>query len=403
MKRTLDLRTGTPVWQAYRTPSIPAKALTRDVKADVLVVGMGISGAMMAETLASDGMSVIAIDRRGPIKGSTAATTALVQFEIDQPLSLLAGKIGKDRGERAWRRSRLALFNLKARIAELAIPCGHVERNSLYLSGNVLDPGALREEGERRRATGLQSVYLSRSALKERFGLNRAAALLSAGNLSLDPKKLAAGLFRRAAANSARFYAPVEATSFERASGKIAVATRDGPTITAATVILATGYELTDIVPARGHQIISTWAIATRRQPKALWPEEAFIWEASDPYLYMRSTDDGRVVCGGEDEEFTDEERRDALITSKSQHIARKLGRLFPKLDTKPEFAWAGSFGTTSSGLPIIGHLPRHPGVFAIMGYGGNGITFSQIASEIVRSALAGRPDRDADLFAFAK
>jgi len=37
-----------------------------------------------------------------------------------------------------------------------------------------------------------------------------------------------------------------------------------------------------------------------------------------------------------------------------------------------------------------------------VMGYGGNGITFSQIASEI-RSALAGRPDRDADLFAFAK
>ena len=117
----------------------------------------------------------------------------------------------------------------------------------------------------------------------------------------------------------------------------------------------------------------------------------------------MRATGDGRVVCGGEDEEFIDEERRDALIAEKSQRIANKLGRLFPKLDTKPEFAWTGSFGTTSSGLPIIGRLPRHPGIFAVMGYGGNGITFSQIASEIVRSALAGRPDRDADLFAFAK
>jgi glycine/D-amino acid oxidase-like deaminating enzyme len=227
--------------------------------------------------------------------------------------------------------------------------------------------------------------------------------LLSAGNLALDPKKLAAGLFRRAAVKGASFYAPVEATGFATANGKITVATRDGPTITAATVILATGYELTDIVPAGGHQIISTWAIATRPQPKTLWPEEAFIWEASDPYLYMRSTDDGRVVCGGEDEQFTDEERRDTLIAKKSQRIAKKLGRLFPNLDTEPEFAWTGSFGTTSSGLPIIDALPRHPGIFAVMGYGGNGITFSQIASEIVRSTLAGRPDRDADLFAFAK
>ena len=69
MKRTLDLRTGIPVWQAYRTPGVPTKPLTRDAKADVLVVGMGISGAMMAEALAGDGMSVIAIDRRGPDPG----------------------------------------------------------------------------------------------------------------------------------------------------------------------------------------------------------------------------------------------------------------------------------------------------------------------------------------------
>jgi glycine/D-amino acid oxidase-like deaminating enzyme len=402
MKRKLDLRTGIPVWQAYRMPGVATKPLMRDVKADVLVVGMGISGAMMAETLAADGMSVIAIDRRGPVKGSTAATTALVQFEIDQPLSLLIGKIGKDRAERAWRRSRLALFNLKARIAELAIPCGPVERNSLYLAGNVLDPGRLREEGERRRSVGLQSLYLPRAALKERFGIDRKAALLSAGNLALDPRKLAAGLFHAAAQKGARFYAPIEATEFAATNGKISVATRNGPTITAGAVVLATGYELTDIVPAGKHQVISTWAIATKPQPRALWPEETFIWEASDPYLYMRSTGDGRVICGGEDEEFTDEDRRDALIGEKSQRIAEKLGRLFPTLDTKPQFAWTGSFGTTSSGLPIIGHLPRHPGIFAVMGYGGNGITFSQIASEI-RSALAGRPDRDADLFAFAK
>jgi hypothetical protein len=37
------------------------------------------------------------------------------------------------------------------------------------------------------------------------------------------------------------------------------------------------------------------------------------------------------------------------------------------------------------------------------MGYGGNGITFSQIASEIVSSAIGGAEDSDAKLFAFAR
>ena len=54
--------------------------------------------------------------------------------------------------------------------------------------------------------------------------------------------------------------------------------------------------------------------------------EQAFIWEASDPYLYIRTTADGRVICGGEDEEFADEERRDALIGEKSRRIVARLG-----------------------------------------------------------------------------
>ena len=97
-----------------------------------------------------------------------------------------------------------------------------------------------------------------------------------------------------------------------------------------------------------------------------------------------------------------DEERRDALISEKTRRIVARLGRLLPQLDTQPEYAWTGSFGTTRTGLPIIGQVPRHPGILAVIGYGGNGMTFSQIASEIVRTAVAGRRDRDCDLFAFA-
>jgi glycine/D-amino acid oxidase-like deaminating enzyme len=37
------------------------------------------------------------------------------------------------------------------------------------------------------------------------------------------------------------------------------------------------------------------------------------IWEASEPYLYLRTTEDGRVICGGEDEDFADTEKRDSL------------------------------------------------------------------------------------------
>jgi len=403
MQRKLDLRTGRPVWFAYRSPSVPSAPLKRDHKTGLLVVGMGISGAMIAEALAADGHEVTCIDRRGPMKGSTPATTALVQFEIDQPLSLLSRRIGRPAAQQAWRRSRLAVGNLAARIEQLGIACNLARRQSLYLAGDVLDADGLQKEGRLREAAGMRGLFLDRKALRDRFGLSRDAALVSHDNLALDPRRLTAGLLLKAAQRGASFFSPVEAGAISHSADGVSVATKAGPVISAKHVVLATGYELADIVPPTDHQVISTWAIATRPQPKALWPSEAFVWEASDPYLYMRRTPDGRIVCGGEDEEFTDEERRDALIPEKTETIARKLAALLPGVDARPDFAWAGAFGSTPTGLPVIGSLPRRPRIHAVQGYGGNGITFSQMASEIIASALRGEDDVDAPLFAFPR
>jgi glycine/D-amino acid oxidase-like deaminating enzyme len=65
--------------------------------------------------------------------------------------------------------------------------------------------------------------------------------------------------------------------------------------------------------------------------------------------------------------------------------------------------AWAAAFGTTNDGLPLIGLVPEMKHTFAVMGFGGNGITFSKIAAEIVSAEIAGQPDPDAKLFAFSR
>ncbi len=148
MKRTFDLRTGRPVWMAYRAPSVPCTRLVRDTRTDVLVVGMGVSGAMVAESLTAAGFRVILLDRRGPLLGSTPASTALVQYEIDVPLSRLSRTLGRERSEQAWRRSRLAVANPSARIDELGISCGKVDRISLLLAGHELGASGLRAEDE---------------------------------------------------------------------------------------------------------------------------------------------------------------------------------------------------------------------------------------------------------------
>ncbi len=375
--------------------------LSRDIKTDVLIVGMGISGAMLAESLSADGHNVAVIDRRGAGQGSTLATTALVLFEIDQPVLLLAERLGRERAARAWQRSLLSVVSLRARIADLGIECRMAPRASLYLAGPKLKAGDLRVEASLRRSIGLYSRYLPRKALADQFGIDREGAILSEGSLVLDPAKLTRRLLLKSVERGVRLYAPVEAVAIADSRDEVVVATREGPTISARHVVLATGYELIDPAPSVGHRIISTWAIATRPQRRNLWPSEAMIWEAADPYLYVRTTSDGRVVCGGEDEDFADERRRDDLIGMKSARLSRKLAALFPRIDATPTYTWTGSFGTTPTGLPLIGKVPGHPRVLAVLGYGGNGIAYSQIASQLIATLLRDGHDPDADLFAF--
>jgi glycine/D-amino acid oxidase-like deaminating enzyme len=383
-------------------PRVPVRRLRADHKTGILVVGAGISGALVAEALSADGHDVTIVDRRGPALGSTPASTALVEYEIDTPVIELARKIGGDSAARAWQRSRLAVDALAARTRDLDIRCDLARRDSLYLAGNALDRTGIEREVEARRAVGLETLFLTGKALRERFDIRRPAALLAHDDLVVDPRRLTAGYLNAAAKRGARIYAPVDVAAVESNKRSHIAATRHGPTISCRYLVFASGYEFPKFVPLKGHRVVSTYAIATKPQRRRPWPEECLIWEASDPYLYMRTTTDGRVICGGEDEDFSDEEKRDALIPKKIAAIGRKLERLFPELDTSPDFAWAGAFGTSDTGLPLIGEVPRRPGCFAVLGLGGNGITYARIAADIIRAAISGKDDPDAGLYAFA-
>lgn len=400
LTKTRDLRTGRSVWQGKRPPRIPRHEITSDTQCDVVVIGAGISGAMQADALSAAGFDVLVVDRRGPVRGSTPASTALLQYEIDQPLTKLTREIGEDAAIRAWRRSRLALDGLAARIREFSI-APIARRDSLYLAGDVLDADALAREHEARRRAGLETAYLDAATLQERFGIERPAALLGYDNLEADPVRLAAGFLRAALARGARLAWPVEIVDLEAKPRSVSLRTKDGHHIRCRHLVFATGYELPFGKLPKGHRVLSTWALATEPQKRRLWPDCCFIWEASDPYLYLRSTRDGRVICGGEDEDFVDEDKRDALIEQKTKAIRGKLGQLLPQLSTEVDYAWTGTFGASDTGLPTIGPMPDLRNCWVVMGFGGNGITYSRIGAEIVRTGLLGKPDPDAELYAF--
>jgi glycine/D-amino acid oxidase-like deaminating enzyme len=372
-------------------------------KVDAVIVGAGISGAIVAESLSACGLRVVVIDRRAPVTGSTLASTALLQYEIDIPLSLLSKQVGRNRAERLWRRSRMAVDALRQRVRSLDIRCDMTARDSLYLEGDVLDADGLEVETGARRRAGFEVQLLDKQAVQNRFGIRGRAALLSYDNLCANPRKLALGFLNRACKHGALVHSPLTVESVEPGSTDVTVVTERGD-LRAKSVIFATGYELPKGVPRKGHSLNSTWVLATKPQRlSSLWDGECLIWEASEPYLYLRVTTDRRVICGGEDEDFVNEELRDALMPDKVSRLEKKLAKLLPRIDPRADYTWCGTFGSATTGTPSIGRVPGMPHCYAVLGYGGNGITFSMLAAQLLTNLLQGRGDADADLYAFSR
>ena len=80
---------------------------------------------------------------------------------------------------------------------------------------------------------------------------------------------------------------------------------------------------------------------------------ENLFWNTSKSYMYMRTTDDNRLLIGGEDEDFVDPSKRDDLLENKSFKLQNYLKKMLPDYQFPTDFVWAGTFGETKDGLPL--------------------------------------------------
>lgn len=396
------LREAFPYWQSTPRISVRTKQIPSRCHYDVVIVGAGISGALVAEALQDGKRTIAVIDRRAPVLGSSMASTAMIQHEIDVPLFKLKTLMKPRDAERVWLRSAEAVKTMVALVKSRQISCQMHSKKALYLAGNEYGSRALASEVEARQSIGLDAQFIDSSELKENFKIDRSGGIVSNISASANPAQLTAGILRHGIRQGVDVIRDMEISDFTSLTDKVALATSNGSLITAGAVVFCTGYEFLKTLSQKNHHIISTWAIASKANIQTpAWLDDYLVWEASDPYLYFRTTSDGRLIAGGEDENSDSAYLDEKKLALKSQTIARKLSSLIGCDVGKPEYRWSAAFGTTPQGTPMIGSIPGNPNVFAAMGYGGNGITFSKIAAEIIAAQLNGKDDPDADLFPF--
>src|SRR5688500_12130237 len=169
----MRLRPGVSIWELLGGKPPPCPPLRDDQQCDVVIVGAGISGGIIALHLARAGLDVIVLDRRDPLAGSTLACTSLLQYELDHSVLSLERSIGRANAHRAYRACYAALQQFPAFVASLSDDCDLRRRPSLYVAGQAMNGDALREEAAIRRSLDIDAAYLDERELAHRFGIRR--------------------------------------------------------------------------------------------------------------------------------------------------------------------------------------------------------------------------------------
>lgn len=400
----MNLKTGYPYPLIKNGLPFSYPKLEQDIEIDTVVMGAGISGALVRYYLINSGIDCITIDARTIGMGSTSASTSLLQYEIDVQLHELIELIGKEKAERAYQLCDYAINEL-AKISKKIGLESFEKKKSLYYAAYRKDIIKLKKEFLARKEAGFKVKYLEEADIEKQFGFSAPGAILSDHGAYTDAYMFTHLLLQQKDKNGdSKIYDRTPVINIEHNNNGVVLKTESGYIIKTKNLIYATGYEVVDFIDKKIIDLQSTYVtISEQYNNRNFWKDEVLIWNTAQPYLYMRTTPDGRVLVGGRDEKFIDPIKRNKLLNEKSVQLVNDVNKIFPHLNFKSEFNWAGTFGITKDGLPYIGKYKKLPNSYFALGFGGNGITFSLIAAEIIRDLLLNRKNKDADIFSMER
>ena len=399
----MDLTSGTPFWPILDGLPAAYPRLRQNLRCDVAVIGGGITGALVAHRFACAGIDTVLLEADEIGYGSTAASTSLIQYEIDTHLTDLIEKVGRRHAERSYRLCVEAVHGIASLAGSGGDPCAWRATRSLYLATRRRERRPLEREQVARRQAGIQVDLLTERDLRDGFSFTRPAALLSPVAGELDAFRLTHKLLAAACGVGLRVYDRTRVTRYDPGRDGVLLDTADKSRVRARRVVFATGYETPEFLDPTIVRLHSTFALATAPVDGFHgWGEDrCIIWETARPYFYARTTADGRVIMGGADRPFATAHKRDHLLARQTAQVARRFTRLFPAIQCDVDWRWGGTFGETRDGLPYIGTVRQFPHGYFALGYGGNGITFSWIAANLLLDRFLGRPNPDQAIFRF--
>jgi len=391
-----------PYWLIKNGLVTAYPSLKNDIHIDVAIMGAGISAALTAWQLRNSGLSVAVFDKNHAGMGSTAASTAFLQYEIDTPLSQLKNYMGEVDAVKSYKLCREAIYDIGNLCKSFKPAFDFHLKPSLQYASFKTHLADLKTEFDLRKKHGFKVEWLEKAEIIKTFGFDAPGAIYSKDGGEVDAYLLTHALLKSFREAGHKVYNNTPVNHIEHTRQGVTLHTGNNLTIKAKKLVIACGYESLNYVPKKIAEINSTYAMVSEPIPdEFFWYKNSLIWETATPYMYFRVVSENRILIGGRDDPFHHPHIPPSVISKKTEMLRHAFLKKMPHIPLVPDFKWAGAFASTKDGLPYIGTIPEHPNTYFALGFGGNGITFSVIAAGIIHDLILNKKNENAAIFRF--
>lgn len=371
------------LWVATTPPGEPSP-LPGDARADVIVIGAGITGLSTARLLVEEGASVVVVDAGPLCAGATGYTTAKVSSLHGLTYAQLVERFDEDRARLYGEANEAAVAEVARLVETDAIDCAWERRPHVVYTTEPARAEEVLAEAEVAASLGLPaSVH---TPLELPFAT--AAAVRFDGQAQLHPRAYCLGLAQAIASRGGRIFTHTRALDVDADDRKVIT---DRGELQGGDVVVATHLPFNEMggyfartEPQRSYALAVTVAGAR--------PEDMYL-SADSPTRSLRTAGQ-HLIVGGEghrvgDERDTGERYRDLEVWARNHFGIEAVAHRWSAQDWAP-----------ADGIPYIGRMAgTREGVFVATAFKKWGMSHGTVAAMIIRDLVSGRHNPWAEAF----
>jgi len=377
-------------YEHTRNQTIDAPQLREDTKADVVIIGGGITGCSTALHLAEKGVDVAVVEARYFGWGASGRSGGQIINGYSVGQDVLEKIVGLDTAKELWDHSVQSVSYTRHLVETHKIDCD-LTMGYLHVAVKQRQAGELQQWVENLSKTYDYDVmeYISVDELGAYLGSRLyQGGVFDPGSGHLHPLNYCLGISRAARDAGARLFQNSIVTRVEStARGKVVHGVNGK--ISCDQVVYACNAYLDKLSPEISNKImpVGTYIVATEPLKEdvalGLIPNRAAISDTNFVLDYYRLSADNRMLFGGRVSYSSLEPMK------LTQSLQTRMLRVFPQLKgVKIEFTWGGYVAITRNRAPHIGQLSD--GSWYAQGYSGHGMALTGYMGKLLTQAIQG-------------